>query len=52
VTSAGLDDYITSIVRAYLRERDEDETFASWAIRADEESLRGQSDHRVLAVVS
>src|SRR5215213_7197303 len=30
VTSAGLDDYITAVVSAWLVEREEGETFASW----------------------
>ena len=42
VTSAGLDDYITNVVRNYLADRvDEDESFATWVARADEELLRG-----------
>ena len=42
VTSAGLDDYITNIVRNYLADRvDDGESFATWAARADEEMLRG-----------
>jgi sulfite reductase (ferredoxin) len=42
VTSAGLDDYITNIVRNYLADRvDEDESFATWVARAEEELLRG-----------
>jgi sulfite reductase (ferredoxin) len=41
VTSAGLDDYITNIVRNYLTDRVDGEIFATWAARADEELLRG-----------
>jgi len=41
VTSAGLDDYITTIVGNYLVDRDDAESFAGWATRADEELLRG-----------
>ncbi len=41
VTSAGLDDYITSVVTNYLADRTEGETFADWAARADEVLLRG-----------
>jgi sulfite reductase (ferredoxin) len=48
VTSAGLDDYVTNVVRAYLTERAEGERFATWVARADDESLRGE---RVLEVV-
>ncbi|MBE7325627.1 nitrite/sulfite reductase [Nocardioides sp. Y6] len=43
VTSAGLDDYVTVLVRNYLAERGEGESFASWAARTDEANLRG--DH-------
>jgi sulfite reductase (ferredoxin) len=41
VTSAGLDDYITNVVRNYLSDRTEGESFATWVARADEELLRG-----------
>ncbi|HET6563753.1 MAG TPA: nitrite/sulfite reductase [Marmoricola sp.] len=47
VTSAGLDDYITNVVTAYLAEREEGEPFARWVARADETALRGD---RVLEV--
>ncbi len=47
VTSAGLDDYVTNVVSAYLAERAEDEPFAQWVARADEAFLRGD---RVLEV--
>jgi sulfite reductase (ferredoxin) len=40
VTSAGLTDYVESVVRRFLDERDEGERFAAWAARADEEALR------------
>jgi sulfite reductase (ferredoxin) len=40
VTSAGLTDYVEGIVRRYLDERKEEETFAGWVARADEEVLR------------
>ncbi|MDQ1631746.1 MAG: hypothetical protein QOC80_1718, partial [Frankiaceae bacterium] len=40
VTSAGLTDYVESVVRRYLQERNEGERFAAWAARADEEALR------------
>src|SRR5215217_1937258 len=41
VTSAGLDDYVTAVVAAYLDERTEGESFADWVVRADEAALRG-----------
>jgi sulfite reductase (ferredoxin) len=41
VTSAGLDDYVTAVVSNFLSERRDDETFAAWVARADEELLRG-----------
>jgi sulfite reductase (ferredoxin) len=41
VTSAGLDDYITSVVSNFLVERRNDESFSSWVARADEDLLRG-----------
>lgn len=44
VTSEGLDDYITSVVRAYLDERTDGETFAAWVVRADEAALRGEPE--------
>ncbi len=43
VTSAGLDDYITAVVTAYLDQREGGESFAQWVGRADEASLRGES---------
>jgi sulfite reductase (ferredoxin) len=42
VTSAGLDDYITAVVDAYLADRYDGEPFATWVARADEASLRGE----------
>ncbi|MDT0203371.1 nitrite/sulfite reductase [Nocardioides sp. AE5] len=42
VTSKGLDDYITTIVNAYLAQRTEGEAFADWVARADEVDLRGE----------
>ncbi len=42
VTSAGLDDYITNVVRAFLAEREGGERFAAWVARADDEALRGE----------
>jgi sulfite reductase (ferredoxin) len=44
VTSAGLDDYITRVVTAYLGERTDGESFSAWVQRADEEPLRGESE--------
>jgi sulfite reductase (ferredoxin) len=41
VTSEGLDDYVTVVVGNYLADRDDGESFATWAARADEELLRG-----------
>jgi sulfite reductase (ferredoxin) len=41
VTSAGLDDYVTNVVQAYLDQREEGESFATWVTRADEQDLRG-----------
>jgi sulfite reductase (ferredoxin) len=49
VTSAGLDDYITAVVTAYLVGRTEGESFADWVQRADEDLLRGE---RALEAVS
>ena len=48
VTSAGLDDYITNVVNAYLADREDGESFATWVARADEDLLRGE---RTLEVV-
>jgi sulfite reductase (ferredoxin) len=42
VTSAGLDDYITTVVNNFLTDREDGETFASWTVRADEILLRGE----------
>ncbi len=42
VTSAGLDDYITTVVANYLHDREDGESFAVWAVRADEILLRGE----------
>jgi len=54
VTSAGLDDYVSHMVTAYLLDRAEGERFASWVARADEDLLRGAGldklDHRQLEV--
>jgi len=42
ITSAGLDDYITTVVGNYLVDRQPGEAFASWVTRADEILLRGE----------
>ena len=43
VTSAGLDDYVTAVVTNYLSDRSaDDESFATWVARADEQLLRGE----------
>ncbi|WP_151082005.1 nitrite/sulfite reductase [Nocardioides cynanchi] len=42
VTSEGLDDYVTAVVGNFLAERADDETFAAWVARADEDLLRGE----------
>jgi sulfite reductase (ferredoxin) len=42
VTSAGLDDYVTAVVHAYLADRQDGETFQAWVLRADETLLRGE----------
>lgn len=41
VTSAGLDDYITTVVGNFLADREPEERFAAWVARADEGLLRG-----------
>ncbi len=41
VTSAGLDDYITTVVTHFLADRGAGESFATWVARADEDLLRG-----------
>lgn len=40
VTSAELGDYIERVVRNFVKNRDGDERFAQWAVRADEADLR------------
>lgn len=40
VTSAELGDYIDRVTRKFLDQRDGDERFAHWALRADENDLR------------
>ncbi|SDR89737.1 sulfite reductase (ferredoxin) [Nocardioides scoriae] len=41
VTSAGLGDYVTTVVGNYLEDRAVDEAFADWVTRADDILLRG-----------
>jgi len=43
VTSAGLDDYVTAVVWAFLADREAGESFQSWVLRADEALLRGEA---------
>ena len=40
VTDAELGDYIERIVRNFVKQRDQGERFATWAMRADEADLR------------
>ncbi|MGZ4534158.1 MAG: nitrite/sulfite reductase [Nocardioidaceae bacterium] len=42
VTSAGLDDYVSNVVEAFLADRQDGESFARWVARADDEQLRGE----------
>ncbi len=49
VTSAGLDDYVENVVRTFLGQREDGESFAAWVARADEDALRGE---RTLEAVS
>ncbi|SDD91358.1 nitrite/sulfite reductase [Nocardioides lianchengensis] len=42
VTSAGLDDYVTNVVTAFLADRTDGESFTEWVQRADEDLLRGE----------
>jgi sulfite reductase (ferredoxin) len=42
ITSAGLDDYVTTVVGNYLVDREDGESFAAWSLRADEILLRGE----------
>ena len=44
VTSAGLDDYITTVVTNYLADREDGETFTTWVLRADEELRARRQD--------
>jgi sulfite reductase (ferredoxin) len=44
VTSAGLDDYVTRLVTAYLAQRNPDESFATWVGRSDDDVLRGAEE--------
>ena len=40
VTSAELGDYIERVVRNFVKQKQEGERFAQWAVRADEADLR------------
>lgn len=40
VAADGIADYVERVAKRYAQERDADETFAQWAHRAEEESLR------------
>ncbi|WP_370619453.1 nitrite/sulfite reductase [Mumia qirimensis] len=40
VTAAGLPDYVESVVRGYLDQRADGESFAQWVARAEEDALR------------
>ncbi len=40
VTTTDLPDYVERVTRSYLADRTHDESFAAWAHRADEETLR------------
>ncbi len=51
VTSTGLDDYVTNVVSAFLEQRTEDESFARWVARAEDDALRGEVGNRELEVV-
>ena len=48
VTSAGLDDYVTNVVSAFLAEREPAESFAAWVVRADEQVLKGERQLEVV----
>ncbi len=49
VTAAGLEDYVENVVRSFLAQREDGESFAAWVARADEDALRGE---RALETVS
>jgi sulfite reductase (ferredoxin) len=49
VTSAGLDDYVAIVVSNFLVDRQQDESFAAWVARADEDLLRGEKVLEVAA---
>jgi sulfite reductase (ferredoxin) len=40
VTASNLSEYVERVTRKYVAEANEDETFAEWAHRADEEALQ------------
>jgi len=39
VTETDLGDYVERVVRRYVADRQDDETFAQWTIRVDDEAL-------------
>jgi sulfite reductase (ferredoxin) len=51
VTSSGLDDYVTNVVSAFLDQRGDQESFADWVGRADDDALRGEVGNRRLEAV-
>jgi sulfite reductase (ferredoxin) len=51
VTSAGLDDYVTNVVSAYLDDRAPGESFAAWVSRADETLLRDEPTEKIAELV-
>jgi sulfite reductase (ferredoxin) len=51
VTSTGLDDYISNVVTAFLDQREDGESFATWVARADDAALRGEAGARELEPV-
>ena len=40
VPATGLTDYIERLVRRYLAQREDEESFAQWVHRADQEALQ------------
>jgi sulfite reductase (ferredoxin) len=49
VASADLDDYVTTLVRNYLADREDGETFTTWVLRADETLVRGDKTLEAVA---
>jgi sulfite reductase (ferredoxin) len=50
VTSADLDDYVSTLVTNYLADREDGETFTTWVLRAEEELVRGDQVLETVAV--